>query len=189
MNKGLAAAGLILVVIASGFLGYYVGSGGRETKTLTTTASETLTTTVAGETHYATPVSPTFYIGGQNSGSVCFTVSPGSQSSVNVTVTFPRPSSYNYTLPIEYSFAPYPLDSAFPTSLHPSMFPPYVVMQGGQSATASLQMMLDSSVRNGQEVSFALHANFNDPLSGDSVVNVIVVNVVANASARVARAC
>jgi hypothetical protein len=180
---------MLVLLVAGGLgVGFLIGTGNQHT--ITTIQMVTTTLTVTPGTHFATPVTPAFTVGGeQDVGTMCFTLPLKSQSSLNVTASMPYTGFSNYTTAIEYSFAPFPLDSTFPSWLHLSMSPPYVVMQDGKNVTATLQITFDSSVQNGQTGNFAIHANFNDPESGSSVEHVMVVEVVASSSASVAKAC
>jgi len=175
--RGGTIAALVVVAVLAGAVGGFVAGNANER---TVTSVLTTTQTATSETYYATPVTPTFSIGGLQTGTVCLTLPTGSPTSLNVTAA--RPTGFsNYTTPIEYSFAPLPLDSTFPAWLHPSMSPPYVVMRDGQTVTATLQIALDPSAQSGQTGSFAIHADFNDPVSGMSVTTVIGVEVTVGA--------
>ena len=186
MRNGVISALLVVAILAGAGAGFVAGNSNERTITSVLTTTLTLTS----GTHFATPVSPTFTVGGeQDVGTMCFTLPLKSQSSLNVTASMPYTGFSNYTTAIEYSFAPFPLDSTFPSWLHPSMSPPYVVMQDAKNVTATLQITFDSSVQNGQTGNFAIHANFNDPESGSSVEHVMVVEVVTSASASVVKAC
>ena len=153
-----------------------------------TTASTTSTT----NEQIATPVLPNIYVNGQEAiGALCFNVPTLSQV-WNVTADFPWKTSANAYPPpvkVDYSFAPFPLSGTIPVWVHLSMQPPQVALAGGQNSTASLQVTLDSTVQDGATTNLALHANYNDPFSGYSVTDVVVLGLVVNGSSAALYGC
>jgi hypothetical protein len=163
--------------------------------TVVATQQTTTTTTTATTTnqYFATPVSPDVYVKGEQTiGAVCFNVPTLSQV-WNVTADFPwkMPSTNAYPPPVkvDYSFAPFPLGGTIPAWLHLSIQPPNVALAGGQNSTARLQVTLDSTVQDGASADFALHANYNDPFSGYSVVYVVVLGMVVNGTSSALYGC
>lgn len=147
-------------------------------------ASSSSASSTSSSKNFMTPVSASFYINGfPDDGIYNFSVSPGSQVSLNVTATYPWaafPSAGTFT--ITYSLNPFPLSSAIPAWLEPFVSPPSSTLVRGIASSAVLQIGLGDMITDGGRGSFALHATYVDPISNRQIVHVIVINVTASSS-------
>jgi hypothetical protein len=177
VRGAVVAVSVVILVIVAAAVGYTVGIANQQTRTVTTTI---FTTTQS----FVTPSAAYFYVNGKSViGTMCYGVPTGS-STWNVTANYPwkiqNATAYPPPVGVEYAFAPFPLNSSIPTWLHLSMQPPYVALAAGQNSTAILELTLDSTVHDTQTANFAVHAYYTDPVSGSSVVDVIVLELVVN---------
>jgi len=181
MKNGLVAVLLVAAMLIGAGVGYFAGSQ------MTMARTSTITTTIFMTTqNFATPTAPYFYVNGiAVSGTLCYSVSTVSNT-WNMTANYPwkiqNGTAYPPPVRVEYTFAPFPLNGSIPAWLQLSMQPPYVTLAGGQNSTSNLELTLDSTVQNGQTTNFAVHAYYNDPISGSSVMSVIELGVVVNGS-------
>jgi hypothetical protein len=118
---------------------------------------------------------PSFIVGGQpNTGRFfCFSKPPDSQTTLNLTATYPWSSHSGYFespahITITYVFLPYPSNSTIPAWLNLSTIPEAVVMKQGQNATVTLVISINetATAKTGQEVPFVVQAEYRDPILG-----------------------
>jgi len=129
--------------------------------------------------YLADPVPMNFFVNGFENATFDFSSPPGSNVVLNLTAVYPWStySSVSGPILVQYSFAPFPLSSSVPSWLTPSVRTNSMAMSKGSPLSVDIYTSISESAKLGLKGSFAIDAQYVDPVSGDSVTVPITINI------------